>query len=272
MRIAFGLLVCLILPGLSVGASADEKTEDAKVAAMAAAMEAGYGKVFEGVHRDQEERVVLRFAGKDFLFDDGKEKTPEQRIDDADIEDTFAQVYPLENPMGKVDRNFDPGRARAEELFKALYGATEAEVSRNLETVNFCGTKVQFNSKCGAAAALRAVSADLSALIQKKPALAVFTKNLGGTFAWRKVAGTQRLSNHCYGTAIDLNLKKSAYWRWEPAATLETFSRKGWPPELVEVFERHGFVWGGKWWHYDTMHFEYRPELIAYAKAMAEKK
>jgi len=28
------------------------------------------------------------------------------------------------------------------------------------------------------------------------------------------------------------------------------------------VFERHGFIWGGRWWHYDTMHFEYRPELL----------
>jgi len=32
------------------------------------------------------------------------------------------------------------------------------------------------------------------------------------------------------------------------------------PP--VEVFKRHGFTWGGKWHHYDTMHFEYRPELF----------
>jgi len=30
----------------------------------------------------------------------------------------------------------------------------------------------------------------------------------------------------------------------------------------VAVFERHGFIWGGKWFHYDTMHFEYRPELL----------
>ena len=34
------------------------------------------------------------------------------------------------------------------------------------------------------------------------------------------------------------------------------------PWEIVNVFERHGFVWGGKWYHYDTMHFEYRPELV----------
>jgi hypothetical protein len=30
--------------------------------------------------------------------------------------------------------------------------------------------------------------------------------------------------------------------------------------EIVDIFERRGFVWGGKWYRYDTMHFEYRPE------------
>jgi len=25
-------------------------------------------------------------------------------------------------------------------------------------------------------------------------------------------------------------------------------------------------VWGGKWYHYDTMHFEYRPEILMNAK------
>src|SRR5262245_1812136 len=28
-------------------------------------------------------------------------------------------------------------------------------------------------------------------------------------------------------------------------------------------FEKYGFIWGGHWYHYDTMHFEYRPELLA---------
>lgn len=28
------------------------------------------------------------------------------------------------------------------------------------------------------------------------------------------------------------------------------------------AFERHGFIWGAKWYHYDSMHFEYRPELL----------
>ncbi len=38
------------------------------------------------------------------------------------------------------------------------------------------------------------------------------------------------------------------------------------PLEIVEIFERHGFIWGGRWYHYDTMHFEYRPELLPGAR------
>jgi hypothetical protein len=32
--------------------------------------------------------------------------------------------------------------------------------------------------------------------------------------------------------------------------------------EIVRIFENHGFIWGGKWYHYDAMHFEFRPELV----------
>ena len=32
--------------------------------------------------------------------------------------------------------------------------------------------------------------------------------------------------------------------------------------ELVNIFEKNGFIWGGRWYHYDTMHFEYRPEMF----------
>ena len=33
-----------------------------------------------------------------------------------------------------------------------------------------------------------------------------------------------------------------------------------WP--IILAFEKYGFIWGGKWHHYDTEHFEYRPELF----------
>jgi hypothetical protein len=245
---------------------ADLRT-DAKLMAIAAALDTGYGKLFEGVARDEKLGLVVRIAGQAFVFDDGKAKTPAQRIEDADVEDMFIQPYPLTNPTEKVEKDDDPGRARVEDLFKTLYGASEAAVRKNLTTVDFCGNKVRFNSRCGAADALAAVGKDLDALFQKHPAWRVYAQELGGTFQWRMIAGTKRLSNHSFGTAIDLNVKKSAYWRWAPASTLASFSRKDWPTELIEIFERHGFIWGGKWWHYDTMHFEFRPEIIAHAKA-----
>jgi D-alanyl-D-alanine carboxypeptidase len=168
-----------------------------------------------------------------------------------------------------LPKDFDPGRYRVEALFMALYGDSESAVARNCVAVEFCRHSVKFNARYGAADALRAVSADLTRLLAQKPELRSYVDKLAGTFNWRKVAGSEQLSNHSFATAIDLNAQKAAYWRWVPPIQLETFSRKNWPTEIIETFERHGFIWGGKWWHFDTMHFEYRPEIIAYAKSVA---
>jgi hypothetical protein len=32
--------------------------------------------------------------------------------------------------------------------------------------------------------------------------------------------------------------------------------------EVIKIFEEYGFIWGGNWALIDTMHFEYRPELL----------
>jgi hypothetical protein len=68
---------------------------------------------------------------------------------------------------------------------------------------------------------------------------------------------------HAFAAAIDLNIDYSDYWLWHrPAADGSIAYRNRMPQEIVDIFERHGFIWGGKWYHYDTMHFEYRPELL----------
>ena len=84
---------------------------------------------------------------------------------------------------------------------------------------------------------------------------------LGGTFNYRSIAGSRQLSPHSYGIAIDLNPDKGAYWRSSPKWQSEKLSglRRDYPSEIVDIFERYGFIWGGKWGHYDLMHFEYRP-------------
>lgn len=80
---------------------------------------------------------------------------------------------------------------------------------------------------------------------------------------WWPIAGTGRLSLHSFGIAVDLGGPRADYRLWGARANDGRFawrSRIHW--EIVEVFKRHGFIWGGKWHHYDTMHFEYRPELF----------
>jgi hypothetical protein len=246
----------------------DSVHHDRNLVPILAALATGYPKALQALQIGSDQQVVLCFAGQKFIYDDGKTKTFEERLDHPDIKDMFCQTYPLSNPTDRLPKDFDPGRYRVEALFMTLYGDGDSAVARNCVAVDFCGNPVKFNACQGAADALRAVSADLAPLLAQKPELRSYVNKLAGTFNWRKVAGTERLSNHSFATAIDLNVQKAAYWRWQSAAQLETFSRKNWPTEIIETFERHGFIWGGKWWHFDTMHFEYRPEIIAYAKAM----
>jgi hypothetical protein len=101
--------------------------------------------------------------------------------------------------------------------------------------------------------------------LDKHPEFFEYINKIGGTFNYRKISGTSRLSAHSYGITIDINVSKSNYWQWDCKCKNED-GVKGYrnkiPLALVKIFEKHGFIWGGKWKHYDTMHFEYRPELL----------
>ena len=66
---------------------------------------------------------------------------------------------------------------------------------------------------------------------------------------------------HAYGAAVDINIRYTNYWRWAKGKQ-EALWRNQVPKKIVRIFEKHGFIWGGYWYHYDTMHFEYRPELM----------
>jgi D-alanyl-D-alanine carboxypeptidase len=57
----------------------------------------------------------------------------------------------------------------------------------------------------------------------------------------------------------DVNTEFADYWLWSPKGT---GYRNRLPFEIVQIFEKYRFIWGGKWEHFDTMHFEYRPELL----------
>jgi hypothetical protein len=88
---------------------------------------------------------------------------------------------------------------------------------------------------------------------------------------WRKIAATQSRRYHSYGAAIDFLPKTqgglAVYWQWTAAARSDwwavPYSGRLHPPEkVIGAFESFGFLWGGKWTTYDTIHFEYRPEIL----------
>jgi hypothetical protein len=108
-------------------------------------------------------------------------------------------------------------------------------------------------------------AAQVTDLVAGEPAIGSYAYPSAGTFTDRVIAGTNRLSPHAYGMAIDLHSHRDDYWR--DADYSAAVSRiHNYPARLVRLFEANGFIWGGKWHHFDLYHFEYRPELLIKAR------
>lgn len=198
-------------------------------------------------------------------LDDGKGLKPFAAwLAAPDIEDMLRIPYPAGAGPLEPPPESDPGRARNAAFFDKMYGnCRKGEVAPHLETVIWLplksGQHLKVTGKNSVADRLQAVSDELDALP------ASFDKYLipsAGTYNCRAIAGTDRVSAHGYGIAIDLAVSQSDYWRWAAEGPARIAYRNRIPLEIVHIFERHGFIWGGRWYHYDTMHFEYRPELL----------
>ena len=205
--------------------------------------------------------------GTRMAFDDGRGvKDFERRLAEPDLEDMFYAPYPLGRSGLAPPANSDPGRVRYQPFFARMYGdCGKGEVTGHLVDVVWLPTKSGQRVKAtrinGVAARLQAVSDELDRLPKEMTRYLVPS---AGTYNCRVVAGTDRQSAHGLGIAIDIAVAHADYWRWtRPGADGRYAYRNRIPWEIVEAFERHGFIWGGKWHHFDTMHFEYRPEIIA---------
>lgn len=209
--------------------------------------------------------IILK-DGTKLLWDDGiKNKTPRQLLDKPDLEDMFAQHYSVGEQKATPSKNFDPGRIRNEAFFLKMYGSGEAEVRKNLTEIVWCPKLVNQKITVTRINGIDKKLQQLSAELDNHPELKKYLTDIGGTFTWRNIAGTHRHSMHSFGMTIDINTTYSDYWEWTCKCTNEnavlTYKNRI-PDVIVQIFEKHGFIWGGKWYHYDTMHFEYRPELL----------
>lgn len=72
----------------------------------------------------------------------------------------------------------------------------------------------------------------------------------GGAYTFRLKRGGSTLSNHSWGSAIDLDPANNGFGRvWKPNTSMM-------PMAVVEIFKARGWGWGGLWGTADAMHFE----------------
>jgi hypothetical protein len=207
--------------------------------------------------------IVFKFKAEAVKIDDGVVRDHFEKLETGDIEDSLDQIYPAGPCATTPDRNFDPGRIRSERFMRVMYGDAAREVKANLVPVEWFGATLMVTKVNGVDKALGRVRDALAA----RPGLRKYLVPSAGVFNWRKVAKQSNLSVHSFGAAIDLNTKFADYWLWsggEPGKV--PLYKNKFPMEIISAFEKHGFIWGGRWYHYDTMHFEYRPELIEIAR------
>lgn len=200
--------------------------------------------------------IVFRDGTRQPLSDGKPDKSFDEKLRNASLMDQLSLPYPrgpLAGPPGPQD---DPGRFRNSAFFDKIYGDCEkGETQKHLTEIPWFGGKARVTTVNGVAEKLRAIAAEIDRLPQSVKRYAYPT---AGAFNCRVVQDTGKRSMHAYGAAIDLNTAFSDYWMWRKGGGY----RNRIPYEIVEIFERHGFIWGGKWGHFDTMHFEYRPEFF----------
>jgi hypothetical protein len=223
--------------------------------------------------------VVFHLRGRPIHFRDGR-MIGEDRSRDAAVCDPIFYRYSLE-PLREPPTASDEMPAYCTDVLETLWGSTEREVRRHGRSITFLDHKMFVNEL--AVGPLASVERDLRAAATRDAEVAAWMSGLDITYSFisRDIAGSASRSHHAWGLAVDLVPSsydgRHVYWRWS-----RVFDREGWdripveerwspPATVVETFERHGFVWGGKWAHFDMIHFEYRPEIVLYNRLLSDE-
>ena len=157
-----------------------------------------------------------------------------------------------------------------------LYGGlTRNQIEQRLVRFYFLGRRVTVHQL------IEQPLRNVEAAVRSHPEGPAFIATLGNItgYNWREIAGTQRMSFHSWGLAVDIQPRslggRAIFWQWERARNedwmLIPLERRWSPPYFViEAFEREGFIWGGKWTFFDNMHFEFRPELHEFTRLVSQ--
>jgi hypothetical protein len=169
------------------------------------------------------------------------------------------------------NRNQNPPK-RSPHFFDELWRAHDrAESDKRVKTMRFLGRSVTVHYLI--LESLSLIEEEILAAGRADPQIQTWINNISSLegWMWRNIADTQSRSFHAYGLAVDILPRsydgKETYWLWTARNRSDwwniSYNGRYQPPEAaIKTFEKYGFVWGGKWLYFDTMHFEYRPEVL----------
>ncbi|MBR9648994.1 M15 family metallopeptidase [Clostridium tyrobutyricum] len=231
-----------------------------------------YPEYVKNVIKDDNGYVyIIMKSGRKILYDDKREKSFDEKLFNTDIQDMMEQFYPLGSIDKVMDKDSDPGRFRVYPLLEEVYGGSRNEIEKNLVITNLVYRNLQFNKNNKASDCLENAIKELVSISKNSGNIATALFPYSGTYNYRNISGTNLKSPHSFAIAIDLARDRRDYWKW--TTEKEGTSRiKSYPKEIVDVFEKNNFVWGGKWGHFDILHFEYRPEIVLKSKYYGSRK
>ncbi|MDR2444995.1 MAG: M15 family metallopeptidase [Spirochaetaceae bacterium] len=208
-----------------------------------------------------------------------------RQADDPEVEDNWNRLASLGRSRrsggalsGWNRASVNPEAARST-FYETLYACrSREEAYKQQEWISFLDSAVHVHKAIRTP--LAKVEARILELEETDKKITEWRKRLFSitSWNWRNVAGSGSRSYHSYGIAIDLleiqQPGKETYWQWTRAKgvnwrTVTAEQRLDPPDAVIRAFEEQGFIWGGTWPWYDTMHFEYRPELLILGSRIA---
>lgn len=238
------------------------------------ALTRAYGPLVEFVESRQDD-LVFRVRGKEIFFQEGK------MLSEANIP-RASEFIPIFYAYKKGPQESLPlYTARAEwshDFLDALAGNSAMQVQSRSRRVIFLNRPVTVHEIC--VDALRRVDEEIWYQAHHSDEVRNFILGLKAVYStqWRMMRGINNRSYHSYGLALDLIPRnhggKHIFWLWSAARMwnwekIPLGFRWSPPEEVIRAFEDNGFIWGGKWYHFDGMHFEYRPEILLLNGALA---
>ena len=224
---------------------------------------------------------ILYWADAKFL--------PLEELENKDLYSSLLYHYPNEIPNPKNfteedilkikeftnQKNRSEGKGTPQFLYNLIYEVeTRISTEAKIKSHSFLGKKT--NTHQFIHQKLNLVQNEIFEIAKIDNEVNSFLEKLDSadSYAWRVISDSGNRSVHSMGLAIDVLPKgwqqKNLYWAWRRDIDPQNWmlldlDRRWMPPQkVIEIFEEHGFIWGGKWIIWDNMHFEYRPEVILF--------